>query len=158
MGLGREGTPFPIIFNRLAAQPRYQKRGLAKGKSSFLVPRRGFEPRAKQATYRVRLRGRSASLKSASRLGYPGFAYSTKQKEAVVHKRNSCRSKYIKSLFSGPHKRPAWDGLGKGGDSLPNDLQLTRGAAAITKREDMLLHVLSFGASSGIRTPGEAGR
>ena len=41
---------------------------------------------------------------------------------------------------------------------VPDDLQSARGAAAITKREDMLLHVLSFGASSGIRTPGEAGR
>ena len=63
-----------------------------------------------------------------------------------------------KSLLFARHEGLAWDGFGKGGDSLPDDLQSARGAAAITQREDMLLHVLSFGASSGIRTPGEAGR
>ena len=36
---------------------------------------------------------------------------------------------------------------------VPDDLQSARSAAAKTKREDMLRYVLSFGASSGIRTP-----
>ena len=121
--------------------------------SSLLVPRRGFEPQAKQAADASGFAADPLRSKALRAWGVRGSHIPQNKRKQSPPKRGQLLPWADKSLLFARHEGLAWDGFGKGGDSLPDDLQSARGAAAITKREDMLLHVLSFGASSGIRTP-----